>query len=118
MPPLGAAIGGEPGIKEVTQYVLSLSGRDHDAQLAAAGEPKFAMICAVCHKADGTGNPAMGSPNLTDGIWLHGGRQNDIEAAIRDGLLSQMPAHADILTKEKIHLLAAYVYSLSNSKTN
>jgi cytochrome c oxidase cbb3-type subunit 3 len=115
MPPLGATIGGEPGIKQVAQYVLSLSGRPHDAQLAEQGKVHFSTICAACHRPNGTGNQAIGSPNLTDGIWLHGGRQTDIEDRVRNGKTSQMPAHGHILEPEKIHLLALYVYSLSNS---
>jgi cytochrome c oxidase cbb3-type subunit 3 len=115
MPPLGAVIGGEPGIKQVAQYVLSLSGRPHDTELAAQGKIFFTTICAACHGPEGTGNQAIGSPNLTDGIWLHGGRESDIEDRVRNGKMSQMPAHGEIFEPEKIHLLALYVYSLSNS---
>jgi len=115
MPPLGAAIGGEPGIEQVAQYVLRLNGRPHDEKLADQGAIQFAKICAVCHGPDGKGNQSMGTPNLTDGIWLHGGRVADIEDRVRNGKASQMPAHEGILEPEKIHLLALYVYSLSNS---
>jgi cytochrome c oxidase cbb3-type subunit 3 len=118
MPPLGGAIGGEPGIKQVAQYVLSLSGRSHDAKLAEQGKVHFTTICAVCHLKDGTGNPAVGAPNLTNGIWLHGGRVTDIEDRVRNGKNSKMPAHGEILEPEKIHLLALYVYSLSNSPSS
>jgi cytochrome c oxidase cbb3-type subunit 3 len=55
----------------------------------------------------------MGSPDLTDNIWLHGGRRSDIQRALNEGIMSQMPSHADILSPEQIHLAAAYVYSLS-----
>jgi cytochrome c oxidase cbb3-type subunit 3 len=113
MPPLGVVIGGEEGIRQVAQYVLSLSGRDHDAALASAGEVHFKTICFVCHGPDGKGKREVGSPNLTNDIWLHGGRVSDIEARVRDGKISMMPAHRDILGAEKIHLLAAYVLSLS-----
>jgi cytochrome c oxidase cbb3-type subunit 3 len=116
MPPMGAAIGGEQGVREMAQYVLSLSGREHDAAMAATAKPKFQTICAACHTVAGTGNQAMGAPNLTDDIWLHGGRVEHIEEQIALGRNNQMPAHRDILTPEKIHLVALYVYSLSNSK--
>jgi cytochrome c oxidase cbb3-type subunit 3 len=115
MPPFGAAIGGEPGIEQVTQYVLGLNDRPHDAKLAEQGAVHFAKICAVCHGPDGTGNQSMGSPNLANGIWLHGGRESDIADRVRNGILSKMPAHGEILEAEKIHLLALYVFSLSNS---
>jgi cytochrome c oxidase cbb3-type subunit 3 len=113
MPPMGAAIGGEQGVKEMAQYVISLSGREHDAEMAAAAAPKFATICAVCHTPEGTGNPAFGSANLTDDTWLHGGRVSDIEYQITNGRVNVMPAHGELLSEAKIHLLAAYVYSLS-----
>ncbi|MBW2543470.1 MAG: c-type cytochrome, partial [Deltaproteobacteria bacterium] len=86
-----------------------------DEKLAAQGKVHFTTICAACHGPDGTGNQAIGSPNLTDDIWLHGGRLEDIEYQVRNGRNNQMPAHAEILEPEKIHLLALYVYSLSNS---
>ncbi len=113
MPPLEAAIGGEVGTRNVTQYVLSLSGRDHDATAAAAGKPMYDALCAACHGREGRGMTALGSPDMTDDVWLHGGRASDIERAIREGIVSQMPAHDDILSPAHIHLVAAYVYNLS-----
>lgn len=113
MPPFGAAIGGEPGIEAVTQYVLSLSGRDHDAALAAEGETHFKTICSACHGIEGTGMTAIGSPNLTDDVWLHGGRPENIQSAVRNGIVNQMPAWGPILGPERVHLVAAYVFSLS-----
>lgn len=112
MPPMGAVVG-DSGVKALTQYVLSLSGREHDTSQAKAGAQDFATLCAVCHGADGLGNQAVGAPNLTDDVWLHGGKVADIEAQIHTGRINQMPAHRDLISKEKIHLLATYVYSLS-----
>jgi len=113
MPPFGAAVGGEPGIAAVAEYVLSLSGRDHDAALAAEGQPHFKAICSACHGQDGKGMTALGSPNLTDDIWLHGGRREDIQARVRGSIVNQMPAWGPILGPERVHLAAAYVFSLS-----
>ena len=113
MPPMGAAIGGEQGVKEVANFVLSLSGSPHDAQLAAAGKDKF-VVCAACHGPEGKGNPALGAPNLTDKTWLYGGSLATIMETITKGRNGQMPAQKDNLSEAKIHLLAAYVYSLSN----
>lgn len=113
MPALAPAVGGEPGVRQVTEYVLSLSGREHDEELAAAGQTHFAMLCSACHGADGKGMTMLGAPNLTDDVWLHGGTRADIARAIEQGIVNQMPAHADILTPGRIHLAAAYVYSLS-----
>jgi cytochrome c oxidase cbb3-type subunit 3 len=113
MPPFAVVIGGDEGVADVTEFVLSLSGRDHDAEMADRGAVHFATICSVCHKPDGSGNPLMGSPDLTDNTWLHGGRREDIQRAMKKGIMSQMPAHADLLSQERIHLAALYVYSRS-----
>jgi cytochrome c oxidase cbb3-type subunit 3 len=111
MPPMAAAIGGEEGAKEVANYVLSLSGSPHDAQLAAAGKEKFA-VCAACHMPEGTGNQAIGSPNLTDKTWLYGGSEATIIESITKGRNGHMPAQLQALGEAKVHLLAAYVYGL------
>lgn len=110
------ALGGEQGVKEVAAYVISLSGRSVNADLAKAGKEKFG-ICAGCHGPEGQGSLAlglpMGAPNLSDNIWLYGGSQRAIEESIRNGRAGVMPAWADILGKEKVHVISAYVYSLS-----
>jgi len=110
------ALGGDQGVKEVAAYVISLSGRSVDPELAKAGKAKFA-ICAGCHGPDGQGSLAlgmpMGAPNLTDNIWLYGGSQRAIESSIRNGRAGVMPPWKDILGEEKVHLISAYVYSLS-----
>ncbi len=112
MPPMGAALGGNEGVEQVAAYVLSLSGRESDPKLAAAGKQKF-MLCAACHQADGTGNQVIGAPNLTDNTWLYGGSPATIKKTITEGRNGVMPAHAEFLGKDKVHLLAAYIYSLS-----
>ena len=115
MPPFGPLIGGDEGVRNVTEYVLSLSGREHDAAAAQAGQTHFQTICMACHGMDGTGNPLMGAPNLTDDVWLHGGTREDIARSLSEGITSQMPSHSDILSPGRIHLVASYVYSLSNA---
>ena len=117
MPPMGAALG-EAGTKEVANYVLSLSGRKHDAALATAGQAKFAENCAACHMPDATGMQAMGAPNLTDKVGLYGGSEATIIDTITKGRNGVMPAMAQTLgttsnRDAKLHLLAAYVYGLS-----
>ena len=111
MPPLGPVLGDE-GVKDAAAYVLALSGNAHDSIRAAKGRETFARICAACHGAEGKGNPALGAPNLTDNIWLHGSGEA-ISETISRGRASRMPAHKDLLAPAKIHLLTAYVYSLS-----
>lgn len=112
MPPFGPALG-EQGVKDVAHYVMSLSGLTHDSLRRARGEPIFKQICAACHGAEGKGNPALGAPNLTDRIWLHGSGEPTIIETITRGRSGQMPAHKELLSEAKIHLLTAYVLSLS-----
>jgi cytochrome c oxidase cbb3-type subunit 3 len=113
MPPMAAAVGTADDVKNLAQYVLSLSGSPHDSVQAALGKEKFAA-CAACHGIDGKGNQALGSANLTDNIWLHGYGEAAIVAMINGGKTNQMPAQADKLTEAQIHVLASYVWGLSN----
>jgi len=112
----GPALGGDQGVKEVAAFVLSLSGREVDPKLAELGKARFAM-CMGCHGPDGKGSLAMGvplgAPNLTDNTWLYGGSQRTVEETIRNGRSGVMPAWEKILGEEKIHVISAYVYSLS-----
>ena len=112
MPAWGDVIG-DQGIKDVTQYLLRLNGRDSDAAQADAGETVFKTYCVACHGADGTGNQAMGAPNLTNGVWLYGGSEEQIAQTLRAGRNGVMPAFKDTLSEDKIHILTAYVYGLN-----
>lgn len=114
MPPLGAAVGGDEGAKNVAHYVRSLSGLTYDSLRAVKGRKVFGQVCAACHGADGKGNQQVGAPNLTDDIWLYGSSEVVIIESILKGRSNQMPPHKDLLTEAKIHLLTVYVYSLSN----
>ncbi len=113
MPPWKDALG-EQGVNEVTQYVLSLSGRKHDSALASAGKTRFETMCMACHGMDGKGNKALGAPNLTDNVWLYGGSEGTIKQTISEGRNGHMPAHRNFLGEDKVHVLAAYIYSLSH----
>jgi cytochrome c oxidase cbb3-type subunit 3 len=115
MPAWGTTLGDE-GIADMTEYVRSLSGLDHDAEAAEKAAPKFQMLCMACHGADGKGNQLVGAPNLTDEIWLYGGSTKQIKFTLRNGRNGKMPAQADILGEDKVHVLSAYVYSLSNGE--
>lgn len=113
MPPMGAMVGSDEDIKNLANYVLSLSNSMHDAARAGLGEAKFGA-CAACHGADGKGNQALGAPNLTDNIWLHGAGEAAIIDRIKNGIVNQMPAQEDKLTPEQIKVLTAYIWGLSN----
>jgi cytochrome c oxidase cbb3-type subunit 3 len=112
MPPWGAALGAE-GVENVSQYVLSLAGTAHDQAKAAAGQPQYQALCIACHGPEGKGNPLLGAPNLSDETWLYGGSLDQIKHSIQAGRNGNMPGHSELLNSDKIHILAAYVYSLS-----
>ncbi|WP_370210896.1 cytochrome-c oxidase, cbb3-type subunit III [Alloalcanivorax venustensis] len=118
MPPMAAAVGGtDQAVRDMALYVQSLSrpsmtDQPEVAASVARAEPRFA-VCAACHVQDARGNQALGAPNLTDGIWLHGARLEDIETTIREGRSGRMPPHESVLSEERLHVLAAYVYGLS-----
>lgn len=114
MPPLGAGLTPEK-LDAITAYVVQLSGREADPKLVEAGKSLYTeLTCIACHGADGKGNSLAGFPNLTDNTWLYGGSPGTIKETIKNGRSGKMPAHREFLGEEKAHLLAAYVYSLSN----
>ena len=116
MPPMAAAVGSEADVRNVAQYVLSLSGSMHDAAAAEQGKAKF-VVCAACHGPEGKGNQALGAPNLTDKIWLHGQGEKAIIAMVTAGKTNMMPGQAQRLSPEQVHVLAAYVWNLSQTST-
>jgi cytochrome c oxidase cbb3-type subunit 3 len=116
MPPMAAAVGGAEDVKNVANYVLSLSNSKHDINRANLGKEKFAA-CAACHGAEGKGNQMMGAPNLSDNIWLHGFGEAAIIERINLGKDNQMPAQEGRLTPEQINVLASYVWRFSNMPT-
>jgi cytochrome c oxidase cbb3-type subunit 3 len=112
MPALGAALG-EAATAQVVAYVLTLAGRDAPAGVdVEAGQQKFLQFCAACHMPAGTGNPALGAPDLTADAWVHGGSAADIRDVITNGRVNQMPPQRDVLSEDRIRALVAYVMSL------
>ena len=113
MPPWGPVLGAE-GVKDVASYVISLSGGAADSIRVARGREIFAKTCVACHGPEAKGTQALGAPNLTDKTWLYGGGEPTVIETITNGRNGHMPAWKDILGPAKIHLLTAYVYSLSH----
>ena len=113
MPPMAAAVGSPEDVRNLSHYVLSLSGSPHDSLRASLGKSKF-VACAACHGADGKGMQALGAPNLTDDIWLHGWGEAAITAMINNGKVNQMPAQSQKLTEAQLGVLTAYVWGMSN----
>ena len=118
MPAQGPAIG-EDGVRNVAAYVLTeLAGRELPEGVEAdieAGQKVFAGTCFACHGADGKGMAAMGAPNLTNpAAFIYGSSYAQLQQSIRYGRHGNMPAQEEFLGNDKVHLLAAYVYSLSH----
>ena len=114
MPPMAASVGTAEDVRNVANYVLSLSGSPHNSIAAQLGKSKF-TVCSACHGSNGKGNQALGAPNLTDKIWLHGWGEDLIVAMVNNGKTNVMPAQQGRLSPEQIHVLATYVWSLSQT---
>ena len=115
MPAFGEILSPEE-IDALTQYVLSLSGQEHDAAKAAAGAPLFAENCASCHGEQGAGGREFGAPNLTDGIWLYGGDEASIHTTITNARFGVMPAFGGRLRPEDIAKVAVYVHTMGGGE--
>jgi cytochrome c oxidase cbb3-type subunit 3 len=100
-----------PQIDEVVQYVLQISGQDHDAALATAGATVYAENCAACHLENGTGDRAQGAPNLTDAIWLYGGDVASLTETVTKARFGVMPAWSKRLSEADIRAVAVWVHS-------
>lgn len=101
------------GVSDLVAYVQSLSGQGADADAATKGKANFDALCIACHGVDGSGNQALGAPNLTDDIWLYGSDAETITKTVTEGRNGNMPAHQDLLSDDRRRLIAAYVLSLS-----
>lgn len=108
---------GADSVKDLANYVRSLSGLPNDSVRSAKGKEAFAAAgCSGCHGADAKGMHAVGAPNLTDRVWLYGSSEATITETINGGRNNKMPAWKEFLGDGKIHVLTAYVYSLSQAK--
>jgi len=116
--PAWAEVIGEQGVADVAAFVLtSMDGRELPEGAKAdpaKGKEIFAGNCVACHGPEGKGTPAMGAPDLTHPqAFIYGSSFAQLQQTIRYGRQGQMPAQAEIQGNDKVHLLAAYVYSLS-----
>jgi len=112
MPPMADAMGGASGVSNMVEYVRSLSGLSHDEAMAAQAQPTWA-VCGACHGMDGTGQTAMGAPDLTDDNWLYSADRATIAESITQGRQNHMPAQLPILGEQQSRVMAAYILRLS-----
>jgi len=113
MPALGAAIGSE-GVRNVTHYLRSLNGLVHDSVRAFHGNEIYTRHCAACHGQEAEGMALMGAPRLNDNAWLWGSSEAAITETIMQGRHNRMPGFGEFLGEDKVHVLTAYVWSLTN----
>ena len=113
MPPYGQMLG-EKNVEYVAKYVKSLSSNLENSDELEIGKNKFNTVCTVCHGKDAKGNKFIGAPNLTDPQWIYGGKLDDIKKTITFGRTGFMPAHKEILSKNEIHILVAYIFLINN----
>ncbi|NRB38316.1 MAG: cytochrome-c oxidase, cbb3-type subunit III [Pseudomonadales bacterium] len=113
MPSWGKVLGTD--LDAMAVYIKSLNSADtrKDAENNPMHE-KFQMLCTACHGKDAQGSQIVGAPSLTNDNWLYGGSLAEIKLTIDQGRSGVMPAHENKLSKERIHLLTAYVMSLSH----
>ena len=110
-----AAVLQDNGVKEVVAYVQQMSGQAYDADLAKSGQQHYQTFCVACHGPEGKGNIMLGAPDLSNDIWLYGGDTESLTETISKGRNGKMPAQQNLLNEGKIHVLSAYIYSLSQS---
>ncbi len=103
-------------IGEVSEYVMSLSNLQTDAEAATRGGEIFKQQCVACHGEDGTGNMELGAPNLVDAVWLYGSRKEDIVQSVATGRGGKMPAWDGRLDPLTIKALAVYIHGLGGGK--
>src|SRR3990167_3193391 len=119
MPAWGEVLG-EAGVQNVAAYVLEgIAGRklpDGAKADVDAGKALFASNCMACHGPDGHGVQAMGAPNLSKpAAFIYGTSFSQLQQTIRYGRQGVMPNQQDFLGDDKVHLLAAYVFSLGQA---
>ena len=119
--PAWAAVIGEEGVQQVAAYVRKdLAGLTLPADNsydAVKGAAVYAANCQACHGAQGKGMAMLGAPDLTNSTgWIYGSSLVQLQQTIRHGRNGQMPAQEQYLGNDKVHLLAAYVLSLSQKQ--
>ncbi len=103
-------------ISDVADYVLSLSGLDHDSAAAARGQAVYQQECSICHMEDGSGDRTQGAPALNDAIWLHGGDKDTIVDVVTNSRRGVMPAWGNRLDDATIKKLTIYVHALGGGE--
>jgi cytochrome c oxidase cbb3-type subunit 3 len=102
-------------IADVVEYVLKISGQQHDPARAERGDELFhdgtRGNCNDCHENGGVGNRALGSTDLTQPrLYLYGADRAAILESVVRGRRGTMPAFDGQLRPEEIKAVAIYLY--------
>jgi len=117
MPKFGAdGILDETQVAQVVEHVLSLSGQEHDAALAAEGATIYLDNCSSCHMEDGSGERALGAPALNDQIWLYGGSRAAVTESVVNARFGVMPNWNERLSEDAIRAVVFYVHGLGGGE--
>lgn len=111
MPAFGATLGAS-ALADLADMITHWHDTGFDPQRRARAMAQYAQSCAACHGPEARGAPAMGAPDLTDAVWLHGGEPAQIASTISGGRSSTMPAHTGLLAAEEIRAVSAYILEL------
>ena len=103
-------------IRQVVNYVMSLSTEPNDPAVVEDGAVVFADNCASCHADDGTGDRTQGAPNLTDAIWLYGGDYDTLITSVSEARFGVMPNWNERLSDAEIAAVATYVHGLGGGE--
>lgn len=103
-------------IREVSAYVVSLTGKPKDAAMVEPGKQLFADNCASCHGEDAKGNREFGAPNLADAIWLKVHGETEVAAQVSAPKHGVMPAWQARLSGDTVKQLTVYIHSLGGGE--
>jgi cytochrome c oxidase cbb3-type subunit 3 len=103
-------------IDDLAEYVLQISGQQADPMKAARGMTLFLDNakgnCFDCHTEEATGNPALGSTDLTKKeLFLFGSDKASIVESITKGRRGVMPAFDGTLKPEELKAVSIYVFA-------
>ena len=115
MPAFGDILSDEE-IAQTVEYVLAISGQEHDAGLAEQGMVWFQEQCTACHGDNGEGIRELGAPTLTDAIWLYGGDRATLNETITYSRFGVMPAWEQRLDEDEIKAVTLYLHQLGGGE--
>lgn len=115
MPAFGDIFSDEE-IGQTVEYVLSLSGQDHDAAMAELGMVLFQEQCTACHGDSGEGIRDVGAPALNDAIWLYGGDRETLIETVTYSRFGVMPAWGQRLDEDEIKAVTLYLHQLGGGE--